>query len=110
MLKFEKKIRRQKVNGHEITHSFKVIKKKAPKSLVWHLYYEHTNNNKFYCHCINNIIFILYILTKTCIIYTYVFVKLFIPVRFNDIWCKLREDGDHTETCRNEVMKRIYRL
>jgi len=31
----------------------------------------------------------------------YVFVKLFIALRFNDIWCKLREDGDYTETCRN---------
>jgi hypothetical protein len=31
----------------------------------------------------------------------YVFAKLFIALRFNDTWCKLREDGDYTETYRS---------
>jgi len=88
------------VNGHEMTHGFTEIKKKAPKRLGWHLYYKHTYNNKFYYHCINNTVF-LHILTKTCTTDMYVFVKLFSAVHFNAIWCKLREDGDYTETCRN---------
>jgi hypothetical protein len=33
----------------------------------------------------------------------YVFVKLFITLRSNDMWCKLREDGDYTETCTRNV-------
>jgi len=61
------------------------------------LYYDHRNNNKFYYYCINKYYF-LYILTKTFTIDMYVFVKLFIALRFNDIWYKLREDRDYTKT------------
>jgi hypothetical protein len=62
-----------------------------------YLYYEYRNNKKFCYHCINKYYF-LYVLTKTCAIDMYVFLKLFIALRFNDILCKLREVGDYTET------------
>ena len=49
-------------NGHEFTHGFTEVKKKALKSPGWHLHYEYTNNDKLYHHFINNTFF--YILKK----------------------------------------------
>ena len=31
----------------------------------------------------------------------YMFVKLFIALGFNGIWCKFSEDGDCNETCKS---------
>lgn len=60
------KVAREGDNGHEFTHGFTEVKKKAPNRLGWHLYYEHTHNTNFII--IELIILFFIYLTKTCTI------------------------------------------